>query len=140
MPLTLIVTDGVIAQDREQETIDLLSEAFLRWHGMTGNQFMIPNVIGHIQVTAKGRTFAGLKATPVAIVEWKVPSFAFTDRGAQLGYVAEATEIVHEMSGGKLAKESIWVNVTHAVDGAWGIAGKALSNAELGALARGSAS
>jgi hypothetical protein len=48
-------------------------------------------------------------------------------------HFAQATEIIHEASGGKHPKEFIWVNVTHAVDGAWGIAGKAYTNAELGA-------
>ena len=91
------------------------------------------NVIGSIQVVPKGSTFAGLEPTPVAIVEWKVPSFAFTDREVQKAYVAQATDIVHEASGRQHPKEFIWVNVTHAVDGAWGIAGTAHTNAELGA-------
>lgn len=134
MPLTVIVTEGVIPKDREQTTIARLSEAFLKLHGLTGNRFMTPNVIGHVQVVAKGSTFSGLKATPVAIVEWKVPSFAFTSREVQLAYVEEATNIIHEMSGGKQPLEHIWINVSHAVDGAWGIAGRAYTNAELGAL------
>lgn len=57
---------------------------------------------------------------------------AFTSREVQLGYIEEATNIVHEMSGGKQPKEHIWVNVVHAVDGAWGIAGKAMTNTQLG--------
>jgi len=42
------------------------------------------------------------------------------------------------MSGGRQPKEHIWVNVVHAVDGAWGIGGIAMTNAELGeAVAQG---
>jgi len=134
MPLTLIVTEGVLPKHREQETAARLSEVFLKLHGLTGNKFMTPNVIGHVQVIPTGSTFSGLKATPVAMVEWKVPSFAFTNRQVQLDYAQEVTNIIHEMSGGKHPKELIWVNVVHAVDGAWGIAGKAYTNAELGAL------
>ena len=133
MPLTLIVTEGVIPKDREANTMSRLSEAMLRLHGLSGNPVMTPNVIGSIQVVARGNTYAGLRPTNVGIVEWKVPSFAFTNREVQTAYVTEATEIVHEASGGKLPKEFIWVNVTHAVDGTWGIAGKAYTNAELGA-------
>jgi hypothetical protein len=60
-----------------------------------------------------------------------MPGFAFATREIQQGYVAEATAIVHAASGGRQPKERIWVNVVHAVDGAWGIAGQALSNAQL---------
>jgi hypothetical protein len=132
MPLTLIVTDGVIPPDREAETMSRLSEAFLKLAGLSGNKFLTPNVIGHVQIVAKGRSYSGLTPAAVAIVEWKVPSFAFTDREVQISYIAQATEIIHEASDGKHPKEFIWVNVTHAVDGAWGIAGKAYTNAELG--------
>lgn len=133
MPLTLIVTEGVIPKEREQQTIARLSEAFLKLHGLSGNKALTPNVIGHIQVIAKDSTFAGLQPSAVAIVEWKTPSFAFTSREIQAAYVEEATNIVHEASDGKHPRELTWVNMTHAVDGGWGIAGKAMSNAELGA-------
>lgn len=99
MPLTLIVSEGVIPKDRGADTMSRLSEAFLELHELSGNKAMVPNVIGHLQVLAKGSTYSGLKLATVAFVEWKVPSFAFTNR---------------------------------AVDGVWGIAGKAHTKAELG--------
>lgn len=133
MPLTLTVTEGVLPKAAEKPTLIKLMEAMLRWHGITGNRFSTPNVVGSIQVLPRDRTFAGLEERPVAFVEWKVPSFAFVERKVQLGYIEEATNIVHEASGGRQPKEHIWINVTHAVDGAWGVAGKALTNAELGA-------
>jgi hypothetical protein len=138
MPLTLIVTEGVIPKDREADTMARLSETMLKLHGLSGNKAMTPNVIGSIQVVQKGSTYAGLKPTAVAIVEWKVPSFAFTDHEIQKAYVSQATDIVHEASGRKHPKDFIWVNVTHAVDGIWGNAGTAHTNAELSAaVARG---
>ncbi|MFL6618082.1 MAG: 4-oxalocrotonate tautomerase family protein, partial [Povalibacter sp.] len=110
-----------------------LSESFLKLHGLAGNKALTPNVIGHIQVLPEGSTFAGMQPTPVAIVEWKVPSFAFASKELQNAYVEEATNAIHEASGGKHPRELTWVNVTHAVDGGWGIAGRAMTNAELGA-------
>jgi phenylpyruvate tautomerase PptA (4-oxalocrotonate tautomerase family) len=133
MPLTLIVTEGVLPKDREARTIAQLSEAFLKLHGLHGNQFMTPNVIGHVQVIPAGSTFSGLKPTPVAIVEWLTPSFAFASSEVQRAYVKEATDIVYEAAGGKQPRENIWINLKYAVDGMWGIGGKAFSNAELGA-------
>jgi hypothetical protein len=134
MPLTLIVTEGLIPPARQADTIARLSEAFLRLHGLAGNKALTPNVIGHVQAIPAGSTYAGLKPQPVAIVEWLTPSFAFTSREVQVAYVDEATDIVQAATGGLLARDAIWVNMRHAVDGGWGIAGKAYSNAELVAM------
>lgn len=132
MPLTLTVTEGVLPKGSEKSAIARLSETFMKWHGLTGNKFMTPNVIGTIHVLPRENTFSGSKEASVAFIEWKVPSFAFTSREVQIGYIEDATNIIHEMSGGKLPKDHVWVNVVHAVDGAWGIGGKAYTNDELG--------
>jgi hypothetical protein len=133
MPLTLTVTEGVLPKGAEKATFALLSDAMLRWHGLAGNAVMTPNVVGSLHVLPEDHTFSGSREASVAFVEWKVPSFAFATRDIQQGYIAEATEIVHRASGQRLPKDRIWINVVHAVDGAWGIAGQALTNAELGA-------
>ncbi len=133
MPLTLTYTEGVLPKGDEKQVIEKLSNAMLKWHGLLCNKVMTPNVTGQVHILPLSATFSGAKELSAAWVEWKVPSFAFATREIQLGYIDEATTIVHEASGGKLPKEHIWVNVVHAVDGAWGIAGKAMTNAELGA-------
>jgi hypothetical protein len=138
MPLTLTLTEGVLPKGQEKVAFARLSEAMLKWHGLTGNKVITENVIGSIHVLPKDATFTGMKETPVAFVEWKVPSFAFTSREVQVGYFAEATNIIHEMSGGKQPKDKIYVNVLHAVDGAWNLDGQAMTNAQLGeAIAKG---
>jgi hypothetical protein len=131
MPLTLTLSEGVLPRGAEKQAYKRLSDAMLKWHGLTGNKFVTPMVIGHINVIDQEHTFSGSKESPVAFVEWKVPAFAFTDRKAQLGYVEEATNIIHEMSGGRHPKDRIWVNVLHAVDGTWGVNGAAMTNDEL---------
>jgi hypothetical protein len=133
MPLTLTLTEGVLPMGHEKIAFSRLSDAMLRWHGLTGNKFLTPNVVGSIHLLKKEHTFSGSIETPVVFVEWKVPSFSFSTREIQLGYTEEATHIIHEMSGGMQSKENIWVNVVHAVDGAWGVAGLAMTNAQLGA-------
>ncbi len=132
MPLTLTLTEGVLPKDAEKTAFADLAASMLRLHGLAENKFMTTNLVGSIHLISPEQTFSGLHEAPVAFVEWKVPSFAFTDRGVQQAYVAEATAILQRISGGKLPKEQIWVNVTHAVDGGWGIAGEAMTNAELG--------
>ena len=138
MPLTLTVTEGVLPKGQEKAAFERLHDAMLKWHGLTGNRAMTPNVIGSVNVLPNTHTFSGRKESRVAFVEWKVPSFAFATREIQLGYIDEATNIIHDMSGGKQPKEYIWVNVVHTVDGAWGIGGVAMTNAQLGeAVAQG---
>ena len=46
MPLTLILTEGVIPEGRETEALARLSELMLKWHGLLGNEVIKPNVIG----------------------------------------------------------------------------------------------
>jgi hypothetical protein len=133
MPLTLTLTEGVLPPGKENEAFARLSQAMLKWHGLAGNTVMTPNVVGSVHVLAKNQTFTGMQETAVAFIEWKVPSFAFADRQVQQGYCAEATDIIHEMSGGKQPRHNIFINVVHAVDGAWNFNGSALTNAEIGA-------
>ena len=132
MPLTLTLTEGVLPEGKEKIAFARLSDAMLKWHGLTGNEAMTPNIVGSINIVAKEHTYSGSKEASVAFIEWKVPAFAFNSREIQVGYIEEATNIIHAMSGERHPKERIWVNVVHAVDGAWGIDGKALTNAELG--------
>lgn len=131
MPLTLTTSEGVLIKGTERQTLSKLSEAFLKHHGLSGNKALTPNVISSFHVLKPEHWFVNGSPTAVAIIEWKVPSFAFSSREAQLGYIEEATEIVYEASGRKHPKENIWVNVVHAVDGAWGIGGNALTNEQL---------
>jgi hypothetical protein len=138
MPLTLTLSEGVLPAGTEKRAFARLCDTMLKWHGLIGNKVMTPNVVGSIHVIPKKLTFSGANEASIAFIEWKVPSFAFNNREIQQGYFAEATDIIHEMSGKKLPKSNIWINVVHAVDGAWGIGGQAMTNAQLGeAIAKG---
>ena len=138
MPLTLTLTEGILPKGQEKLAYKRLAEAMLKWHGLTGNTAMTPNVVGTIHLLPKDYTYTGLDETAAVFVEWKVPSVAFTDRKIQEGYFAEVTDILHQMSGAKLPRDKVFINVVHAVDGAWNFNGKAMTNAEIGAeIARG---
>ncbi len=133
MPLTLTLTQGVLPAGQEKIAFRRLGEAMLKWHGLTGNRFMTEAVIGSLHVLPREQTYCGLQENAVAFVEWKVPPIAFTDRKVQEGYIAEVTEIIHELSGRRHPKNRIWVNVIHGVDGTWGIEGDAMTGAQLAA-------
>ncbi|MCU7815425.1 MAG: 4-oxalocrotonate tautomerase [Candidatus Thiodiazotropha sp. (ex Rostrolucina anterorostrata)] len=133
MPLTLTLTEGVLLAGSEKVAIARLIEAMLKWHGLSGNKVMTPNVTAQVQMLPKGSTFSGGKSFSGAWVEWKVPSFAFNSREIQKGFFSDATDIIHDLSGGKQPRDNIYVNVVHTVDGAWNLDGLAMTNKELGA-------
>jgi hypothetical protein len=133
MPLTLTVTEGVLPEGAEQQAVVRLTDAMLKWHGLSGNTVMTPNVTAHVQIFPKTATYSGGKPFAGAWVEWKTPSFAFNSREIQTGFFKDATDIIEELSGGKQPRHNIYVNVVHTVDGAWNLDGRAMTNDELGA-------
>jgi phenylpyruvate tautomerase PptA (4-oxalocrotonate tautomerase family) len=58
------------------------------------------------------------------------------DRDKQLAVVGQFTELVAKASGVPLLSDRIWVLLTEAVDGGWGLWGRAHTNAELIQAAR----
>jgi len=133
MPLTLHLTEGVIPSGSEKIAIKQITDVFLKWHDLTGNKVMTPNVTALLQVAPKGSTFSGGEAIAGAWIEFKTPSFAFTDRDVQIGLAKEATDIIYELSGGKQPRDNIYFNAVHTVDGTWNLDGQAMTNEELGA-------
>jgi len=132
MPLNLHITEGVIPPNTEKTAIKRITDVFLKWHNLTGNKVMTPNVTAMLQVLPRNSTFSGGEAVSGAWIEFKTPSFAFTDREIQIGIAKEATDVIVELSGGKQPRDNIYFNVTHAVDGTWNLDGQAMTNEELG--------
>jgi hypothetical protein len=137
MPIAITVTEGVFTPQSEQRVFDELSQSFLKAHDLAGNPFMTPNVIGDINVLPKGKIFSGGKPENLVIVELKVPSFALSEPAQKSAWVAEATDIVLRASEGRVARERVYINMVYAVEGLWGIGGKAYTNPELIAAVQG---
>lgn len=138
MPLTLTLTEGVLPKGQEKVAIAQLTASFLEHHGMSGNKVMTPNITAHVNLIPKGLTFSGGKEVEGAWIETKTPSFALADNKIQASFFGKATQIIHDLSGGKLPKEHIWTNGVHAVDGTWNINGVTLTNVGIGeAVSRG---
>ena len=137
MPLTLTVSEGVLPEKAHAQAIKRITDAFLKWHGLSGNKVMTPNVTAHVNVLPKGRGFSGGEPFDGVWIEFKTPSFAFTDRQVQLSLFKEATDIIVELSGGRQPRNKIFSNVTHTVDGTWNMNGGAMTNEEIAeAIAR----
>jgi hypothetical protein len=132
MPIQIIVPEGALTPAGEAEAFRKLTELLLRLHGLTGNGFMTPNVIGEVAVVPKGRTYSGGKTADIAVFELKVPSFVLPTQELKDAWISEGTAIIEAASEGRIKREQIFANVSYAVDGGWGIGGKAFSNAALG--------
>jgi len=128
MPLTLTLTEGVLPVNKVEQAIAKLTASFLEHHGMSGNKVMTPNITAHVNIIPKGLTFAGGSPVDGAWIETKTPSFALADNKIQESFFSTATQIIHDLTGGKLPKEKIWTNGVHAVDGTWNIDGVTLTN------------
>jgi phenylpyruvate tautomerase PptA (4-oxalocrotonate tautomerase family) len=132
MPIQIIMTEGLTSKAEAQKAHAEISQVFLDLHQISNNAFMLPNIIGEVVFVEEGLTFSGKDVNSIAIVELRVPSFTFGTQQQRDEFVQKATDIILRSTAGKLPKELVWVNAVYAVDGLWGIAGKAYSNAELG--------
>ncbi len=139
MPLLIQVTKNLLTPEGEREVLPRMAAALLKAHGLTDNAFMAPNVIGHLDIYDEERCYVGGKPQSLAVIEVKVPSITFPNQEVKSAFIAEATEIIHSLRAGAHPRERTFVNVVHAVDGTWGIGGKAFTNAELGAAIQGGA-
>ena len=131
MPILVEVTKGLLTPAGEREVFPLISEALLKAHGLVGNRFMTPNVIGHLVISEQSRSYVGGKPLSLAVIEVKVPSITFPTDEVKQNFVSAVTDIIDRYKAGSHPRERTFVNVTYALDGAWGIAGTAYSNAEL---------
>jgi hypothetical protein len=138
MPLTLTISEGTIPTDSIKTAVQRLTDSMLKWHALTDNSVMTPNVTANVATVPKGHSFSGGAEFEAVWIEWKVPSFAFATREIQQGFGKDATDIIHVLTGGTLPKENIYFNVVHTVDGAWNLDGVAMNNEEIGqALSKG---
>lgn len=133
MPITIQLTPGLLTPHGERAVFPRVAHALLDVHGLAGNAFMAANVIGHVEMLPEGAAYADGKPQSLAVVEVKVPSITFPNREVRQAFVGRVTDIIDELKAGSHPRNRTFVNVTHALDGAWGIAGKAYTNADLAA-------
>ncbi|MCL2448914.1 MAG: hypothetical protein FWD17_08205 [Polyangiaceae bacterium] len=131
MPIAIQLTRGLLTAEGERSVFSRVANALLEVHGLANNGFMRENVIGHVEVFPEESSYAGGKAQSLAVIEVKVPSITFPNRDVQRAFVERVTDIVDELKAGAHPRSRTFVNVTYVVDGAFGIAGKAYSNADL---------
>src|SRR5579864_5033398 len=112
MPISVQVTKGLLTPNGESEVFPLIAHALLRTHGLSGNRFMTPNVIGHLVVSAESQTYVGGKPQSLAVVEVKVPALTFPNAQVKQAFVGAVTDIIDQFKAGSHPRERTYVNVT----------------------------
>ena len=133
MPISVQVTRGLLTPDGERQIVPRIGQALLAGHGLADNAFMKQNVIGHLVISEPAAAFVAGLPQSLAVVEVKVPSATFTEQATREKFVQTVTDLIDELRAGSHPKQRTFVNITYALDGAWGIGGKAYSNDDLGA-------
>jgi phenylpyruvate tautomerase PptA (4-oxalocrotonate tautomerase family) len=133
MPISIQVTKGLLTAQGEREIHPRIGSELLKVHGLNGNRFMEQMVIGHLDIYPEEHSYVDGKAQSLAVIELKVPSSTFPTQEISDSFVQTVTDIVDSYKAGAHPKTRTFVNVTYAVPGAWGLAGKAYTNEALGA-------
>lgn len=131
MPITLTVPEGLLSPEAQAQAFAGLTDAVLDAAGLTGNTFMTANVIGTINVLRAEHILAAGKPVAAAFIELKLPEIALATPEAKRAFIERATDIVERAAEGRIKREHIWSNIVYAPEGAWGIAGRSYSNADL---------
>jgi hypothetical protein len=132
MPISIQLSEGLLTPEGEREVFSRMAAALLNVHGLGDNPFMIAAVIGHVHVYPDASCYAGGKSQSLAVIELKVPPVTFPTQDIKDAFVELATDIIDQLKSGVHPKARTFVNVTYATEGAWGIGGKAYTNAALG--------
>jgi hypothetical protein len=111
MPISIQVTEGLLTREGERDVFPLVADAWLHAHGLTGNRFMTPNVIGHLVVSPESGSYVGGKPQSLAIVEVKVPSATFPNAEVKQAFVGAVTDIIDQFKAGGHPRERTFVDV-----------------------------
>jgi phenylpyruvate tautomerase PptA (4-oxalocrotonate tautomerase family) len=128
---TVTAPRGTLTPEGEREILPRLTAALIDVSGQSGNGFFTSMVGGTIHLLDPGDVYAGGVNRPVVMVELKLPDIGLAEQSSRATFIAAATDIVRELTAPDHDDEDIWVNILNARDGAWGVAGGALTNEDI---------
>ena len=125
MPLDLYVPKGSLAPEKRATLASALTESLLKWTDASDDDAIRANVSVWVHELPADAVNAGGGPAKVARLDIKVPTVALTTQERRQGVIADATTIVQQAAA--VPFERVWVIVSHAIDGGWGIDGRAFS-------------
>jgi phenylpyruvate tautomerase PptA (4-oxalocrotonate tautomerase family) len=135
MPITVTAPAGRLTSTGEREILPRLTDALLDAAGARGNPFLTSIVGGTVHILDPAHVYGGGANRPLVMIELKLPSIALAEQEPRTSFIAAATRIVDSLTVEDHDSSDTWVNILHAVDGAWGLGGHAWTGDELLAAA-----
>jgi phenylpyruvate tautomerase PptA (4-oxalocrotonate tautomerase family) len=127
--LDVTAPEGTFSTASEAALLERLTRTLLTWEKATDLPLVVANTGAYLHVQPGPRVTAGGKADRVVRVEILTPPGSLTQAQRQ-GITADVTRVVSELAEG-VGPERVWVLFREAADGGWGIAGRALTNADI---------
>ena len=138
MPMIdIVAAEGTFPESNEAPLLARATQCLLEWEKTAKIPIAIANTGSFLNVLPASRVAAGGKATQVVRVQILTPAQALTQE-QRTGIAAGITDLVAELASDPTVRERTWVLFHEAVDGGWGIAGRAYTNAALGDAVRAS--
>jgi hypothetical protein len=131
MPITVTAPRGVLTEAGEREILPRLTEALAEASGLKGNASFTAMIGGTVHLLDAEHIYGGGTHRPLLLVELKLPNIGLASVELRADFIASATAICEELSVPGHRLEDVWINILNAEDGAWGIAGRALTNQDL---------
>jgi phenylpyruvate tautomerase PptA (4-oxalocrotonate tautomerase family) len=131
MPITVTAPRGTLTSTGEREILPRLTAALIEVSGATGNSFFTAIVGGTVHLLDPHDVYAGGVNRPVVLVELKLPNVGLPTPEARTAFIVAASDIVDDLAEPGHDRNDTWVNILNAVDGAWGVGGRAWTGDEL---------
>jgi hypothetical protein len=128
VPFTVIAPRGLLTETGEQQLIPQLLEALIDISGLTGNTFFTPITGGHLHILEPEHIHTGGVNRPVLLIELKLPGVGLPTVSDRAAFISKATSIAAKHTAPGHPSDDIWVTISYAVDGGWGIGGVAYTN------------
>ena len=139
MPMIDIVApEGTFPAASEAALLERVTACLLEWEKAAGIPLAVANTGAALHVLPRPRIAAGGKADGVVRVQVLTPAGALTQT-QRAGITTGITGIVAELAGKPALHDRTWVLFHEAVDGGWGIGGRAYTNADIAAALRATA-
>lgn len=131
MPITVTAPRGVLTPKGEREILPRLTQALAEATDVSERPDVIATIGGTVHRLDPQDIYAGGRPHPLVLVELKLPGPVLSTLQRRARFIASATDIVRELTVDEHVDTDTWVNILHAQDGAWGIAGQSLTDAML---------
>lgn len=131
MPMIdIYAPEGTFPESNEAALLDRATRVLIQFEKTTGIPMAESNTGAYLHVLPKARVAAGGKAAEVVRIQLLTPKDGL-QQPQRSGITEGMTQLVGELAVNPKVAERTWVLFSEAVDGGWGIAGKAYNNAEL---------